>query len=364
MRAARLALALLAFAGAPSFPQAPAELLELRLPASEPGVWDGFFRAHRPDPARLEGLETGLLELATQAQTAYDQSNFPSSFRLSEAVLERAPDFPPVLLLLGTSAFRLRRHGDVKACLGRFLEVAPDELWRTQVLGHALYSLGEFAAARDHYQRVLGVLQVSTEARRGLALALFRLGDDSAALAELERVVRESPESGLAWAWLAQVRFDGDSLEAALEAAKRAIELDPFEPRAYYIASRASFDLGKEAEAEALEARWRVLSEARAQLDSLRNRLLFAPADVDLHFAVAERLAALGDKAGLERSLARVLALPADAPALLERGLFAFELLHRAGAETQARKLLSKLVELYPEDPRVLGLGSLFPSDE
>lgn len=359
-----VALALLVLSSAPARSQAETEPLELRLEAAEPGAWQGFFRDHQGDPARIAALSPELLELAEQAQRAYSASDFPAAYRLSGRVLKLAPDFPPSLLLLGTTAFRLRRHGDVKACLTRFLEVAPGELWRTQVLGHAMYSLGEFAAARDHYRRVLAVFPTSAEARRGLALALFRLGEDAAALVELERLVAERPESGVAWAWLAQVRFDTDSLESALVAARRAIELDPFEPRGYYLASRALFDLGEDAEAGALEEEWRRLTEARSQLDSLRNRLLFAPADIGLHFALAEQLAAIGDIAGLEASVARLLALEADGPALLERGLHAFELMHRAGASRQARTLLAKLAELFPDDPRVLGLESLFPADE
>lgn len=330
--------------------------LKLELPASKEGTWSGFFVDHQPAAEALAEVPRGALELATTAQGQYDRGDYPGAFRSSEAALLVAPDFPPSLLLLGTTAFRLRRHGDAKAALERFLEVAPGELWRTQVLGHALYSLGEYPAAVTHYRRVLGAFPTSSEARRGLALALYREGEDREALSELEALVKDAPDSASAWAWLAQVRFDLDDLEAALEAAQRSIELDGFDPRAAYVASRALFDLGREAEAEAMEQRWSELTAARSEIDALRNRLLFEPGNIGLALALAREYANLGDVAGLEAQLARLLSWPASDAELLERGLRAHELLLGAGGRPQARKLLEKLAELYPREPRVAAL--------
>jgi tetratricopeptide (TPR) repeat protein len=355
---ANLALALLGLQGAPVEAPVPNQLV-LSLPAAKPGAWKDFFVDHQPTKEALAAVPHDALQGAAGAQAAYDRGDFPGAFRAAEFSLAAAPDFPPSLLLLGTAAFRLRRHGDVKSALARFLDVAPGELWRTQVLGHSLYSLGEYAAAREHYRRVLDVFPASTEARRGFALTLFRMGEDAAAEAELVSLVEAAPDSAPAWAWLAQVRFDMDELDGALAAARKAIELDPFDPRPVYLASRALFDLGMETEAEVLESRWADLNARRSRIDSLKNQLLFAPTDMGLHFVLCGEYAELGDAAHLETAVARLLSQPADAAQLLERGLRCFELLRRGGAPARAKTLADKLAELYPTDPRAQALGQL-----
>ena len=357
MRSLAVALALWGAGPGAAAGQDPAPLV-LQLPEAPAHAWEAFFVDHNPTKESLAAVAPAALQAATRAQAAYDRGDFPGTFRAAEQSLAAAPDFPPSLLLLGTAAFRLRRHGDVKVVLERFLEVAPGELWRTQVLGHSLYSLGEYEPARAHYARVLEVFPKSTEARRGLALALFRLGQDAAAATELEALVAAAPESAAAWAWLAQVRFDMDVLEPALEAAERATRLDPFDPRPYYIASRTLFDLGRDAEAEAAEAKWAELNASRARIDSLKNQLLFAPADIAQHFALMKEYAGLGDRAHLESAAARLLSQPASSAELLERGLRVFEILSQAGAKPRAATLLAKLAELYPTDPRLLALRS------
>lgn len=347
----------LLLAGA-AFGQVPgAEPLVVDLRSAEAGTWDGFFVDHQPDAQRVQGLDPRALALGDQAQGAYGRGDYEGALRGALGALDVLPDCPAFLLLGGTAAFRLRRHGDVRVLLERFLEVAPGEAWRTQVLGHALYSLGEYAGARDHYQTVLKVVPSSFEAHRGLGLSAYRLGENELAVRELRAAVAIKPKSAVARAWLAEVLFDGDALEEALAEAQAAIAIDAFEPRAYHIVFRALYDLGRDKEAEQTEAQWARLTKQIEQLDALRNRLLFEPGDIGLHMAILDGLASMGDAHRLSSAVAQMLSLPADGLMLLERGLRAFELLRQVGAESQATTLLDKLTELFPEDPRVIGYG-------
>lgn len=334
--------------------EAPRGLAPPRAPA---GTWDGLFVDHAPDPARLAGIEPRLLQLGEWARQAYQAGDYPTAVELCLSQLELLPDFPPTLLLLGSTCFRLRRYDDCRRLLDRFLEVAPTELHRTQALGHALYGLGRHAEARDHYLAVLDVLPASVEARRGLGLALDRLGEQEAAAAALEAVVEARPGHGAAWAALARVRFDLDRLAPALDAAERAMAADPFLPEGPFVAFRVLFDLGRDAEAEALERRWRDLADAVAEVRTLRNRLLLTPRAPGLLTALARELAALGDRRSLVPVLERLVVLPGSDAQRLERGLHAIRCLAEVGDEDAARSNLQGLARLFPDSDRPAALG-------
>lgn len=328
----------------------------LDLPRAPEGRWKGFFVDHQPNLEVLKKLPAKAREQADQAQIAYTANRFEQAYNHSVVALEAAPDLPMSLLMLGTTAFRLRRYGDSRVAFERFLEVAPDELWRTQGLGHALYSLGDYSAARDHYQRVLGVLKGSFEARRGLGLSLYRLGDNAGAVRELQIATELKPDAYEAHAWLSEVLFDSGKLDEARAAAERAMELDGFDPRAYYTAFRVAFEQGRDADADAMEVRWRELTDYQADVTALENRILFEPDNVFLYFGLLEVHAKMGDVRAQEVVAGALLSLPASGDEVLERGLRIIELLLQGGATTQARSLGDKLLELYPSDVRVQAL--------
>jgi tetratricopeptide (TPR) repeat protein len=328
----------------------------LVLPRAQPGTWDGFFVDHEADPAQVASIEPRLLRLGEWAGQAYAQADYPTALALCLDQLALLADFPPALLMLGTTCFRLRRYQDCRLALERFLQVAPSELWRTQVLGHALYGLGLPAAGRDHYRALLEVFPGSVEARRGLGLCLFQLGDFEAAAAELERVLEARPEHAEAWSALARVRFDQERLEEARVAAQRARELAPFEPAGFFIGFRVLYELGEDEQGERLEQRWRELSDAAGELASLRNRLLHAPGSAGLLRTLAERLAELGDREALEPILRRLLALPATGAQALDRALFVVTRQVQCGDLVAARANLAALTETHGDEPGVQAL--------
>jgi tetratricopeptide (TPR) repeat protein len=331
---------------------------------AEAGSWSDFFVEHQPSSEVMAMIPPQLAGLANQAQASYSRADFPACLAQSREVLRMLPDFPPSLLVYGTAAFRLRRHGDSKTALERFQEVAPTEVWRTQVLGHALYSLGEFEAARDHYLAVMenapDPRSNSLGARRGLALANYRIGDTEVALAGLNQVVVLDPGNAEAHAWLAQVHFDREELDEALASARKAMELAPFEPRAYFLAYRVLFEkadlaqAGKaaqvfESEAEELQSRWEALSATASEITTLRNRLLFHVGDPTLLRALAEHHRDLGDISNLTKVLSTLLAThDVLDPTTIARRTFAIEALRDAGARDQAVELRSATLLLFP----------------
>ncbi|MDF1800208.1 MAG: tetratricopeptide repeat protein [Planctomycetota bacterium] len=328
----------------------------VNLTAAPPGTWADFFVEHQVNPERLEGIEPRLLRLGGLAEQAYAAADFPSALELGLDQLRLMPDFPPALLLVGTTCFRLRRYQDCQRVIERFLEVAPSEVWRTQVLGHALYTLGLPAEGRDHYRAILDVLPESVEARRGLALCLYQLGETEAAATELTTILDLRPDHAEAWVALARVRFDQEQLEAAQAAAARAMELAPFEPIGYFIGFRVLFELGEDEDGEALELRWRELTDASANLASLRNRLLHSPTSPGLLRGLASELAALGDRRSMIPILRRLTALPGSIEQRVERDVFAIRCVARVGDLETARRNLASLAELHGEQPAVKAL--------
>jgi tetratricopeptide (TPR) repeat protein len=301
----------------------PAILLRtpVDLVRAEAGAWDALAN---PDGLAevLRGLPADLLSGMAAAEHAYQRSNYPAALERAYAVLDAHPGFPPALMLLGTTYFRLRRYDDCRIALERFLAVMPGDLWRTQALGHAYYSLGDYGRARAHYEAVIAAFAVHTdeagespEALRGLALCHMRQGDSDGALALLARVLALRPDHAEAYVFQARILFDEGRLDEALVAANRARELAPYEPQAWYFAMRILFDLGREDEANETEARWRELDRVAQQVRSVEMQLRFRPGSFPLTLRLCQLAAGVGDVETARARLADlVLARPAEVP--------------------------------------------------
>jgi tetratricopeptide (TPR) repeat protein len=289
---------------------APAAILARQpgdLPRAEPGVWADFFDDLTPEKVEARVGAAALLEQA-RAEQAYAQADYTVALEILYALLEAEPDHPPALLVLGTTYFRLRRYGDGIVALERFVEVAPTQVWRTQVLGHCLYSLGYYERARDHYARVLEQLPDSPEAVRGLALAHLRLGDEDRALELLGQVIALEPAN-----WEAQLHLERGEPELARASAERARDLAAHEPRPWFVLKSALYELGRDQEFAAAEARWRELDSLTQRLRAVHARLLYAPHDFDLLLRLADLCRATGDRDGLRAALDRAVnALPPE----------------------------------------------------
>jgi tetratricopeptide (TPR) repeat protein len=296
----------------------PAILLRTpeELPRAAPEAWKRF-----ADPAQRAALLTELGpelgERLSAAERDYMQERYPTALEGLYAALEDQPDFPPALMLLGTTYFRLRRYQDCRIALERLLEVAPEEAWRTQALGHSYYSLGDYGRARSHYERVLAAqpaeVGASPEALRGLALCYMREGDSATALKLLDQVLELHPEHAEAHTFRARILYGDDRLEEALSAAERARELAPYDPQPWYFTMRILFDLGRDEEALQAEERWKELDRAAQEIRALESQLRFYPGSYPLVLRLCELAAAIGDIHTARARLADLLlARPAD----------------------------------------------------
>ncbi|QDU69221.1 tetratricopeptide repeat protein [Engelhardtia mirabilis] len=277
------------------------------LPRASGEPWAGLFELGS-DQAIAEHLGEETVRALGEIELAYRASDFPATLEGLYVLLEAQPDLPPALVILGTTYFRLRRYGDAVVAYERLLEVSPSQVWRTQALGHAYYSLGEYERARDHYDAVLAAQpEPSSEAVRGLALANLRLGEEDRALELFDRVLELDPSNWEAQAWIAQVRFDRGEVDLARTAAEAARALAPHEPRPWYILTNVLYDLGLDEQAEATEERWRELDSLAQGTRRVRSMLMFQPDSYALAVELVELCRQSGDRAGVREGLDRMV---------------------------------------------------------
>ncbi len=248
------------------------------------------------------------------AMRAYTAGDYSASLALFYALLDREPDFPPALYQGGLCYFRLRRYTDAASLLERFVHVAPQEIGASQALGHCYYSLGDFARAREHYEKVLVASPASPEALRGLALSVLRLGDPKRALELLGKVLALRPDHVDAHAWCAQILFDEGDSTAALVHAERVCDLEPWEPRGWFLLSRIYGDLGRDSEADRARERFDVASRLDQQVRQQEGLLLHDPARVETWVQLIALQRAGLNRAAVRDALPRLAALaPRDA---------------------------------------------------
>ena len=243
-----------------------------------------------------------LPPLYNMALTAFRSGDNGKSIELLLALVDSNPEFPPATLMLGSVYFRLRRHEDAVHAFQSFLKHAPGELQRTRHLAHALYSLGRYEEARDHYRRVLarhateGGLKGAPRSRalRGLGLSLSHLGELEEARDVLRRAVEVDPRDAESLIALARVLEEHDALAEAARIAARAQVILPFDPRPAYMLATLQEDLGNAEEAAVHRAKFEVLSPVDVLVRDLETRLLHAPRDrnalaelVRLHASIA-----------------------------------------------------------------------------
>ena len=310
------------------------------LPRAPEGRWEGWSRTVEP-PASVAA------HVQRAGDAYFDGRDYPKALEELYAMLELEPDFPPALHMLGTVYFRLHRYGDGALALERFVEVVPGELAETQALGHCYYSVGRYADARAHYERVLAGGNTSLETVRGLGLSKLRLGDPEGALDDLRKVVEGRPEHGDAWAWIAQILYDLDRAEEALEPAQKGVQFAAYEPRPWFVLSRVQSDLGLDEEAAASFARFQELTELAQGIRYQESVLALDPHNAAVLRRLVEQHALAGNLGAVRGSLARLYQVSPDD---CEMRFWSLEVLLALGDEEAARVAAKALEEACGDD--------------
>jgi tetratricopeptide (TPR) repeat protein len=235
------------------------EFLARRIAAENAPFDDEYSPAVEADLARLvaqrDGAFSRALEAVDRADKAWSPAPEPAltraralrvwaertrgpverGERLSAAALayeeaaRRAPNWPEVV---DESAWvELLRDSPARSVALAEAAVAMDRFYLPahRTAADALAARGEDEAALGHYRQYFADDRNGGDlpALRGMLAVLQRLGRTADALAVGETIVMLSPGSAHAWADVAVLRQAVADLDGALEAARRAAELDP-----------------------------------------------------------------------------------------------------------------------------------------
>ncbi len=238
-----------------------------------------------------------------QAIQSYREGHMTGTLEALFGLLAIEPDYPSALHQAGVVYFRLRRYGDAILAFERYLHVAPQRLGDTRALAHCYYTLGRYGEAQAHYEKVLAINPESAEARRGYGLCFMRLGDPERALIELRTVLEIEPTHANAATWIAQVLFDEDRVEEALEAGELARDLDPYEPRPWFLLSQIYYVLDRDEDGDGAKLRFDDLNRIAQELRAAEARLLYDPTQAGVY----QRLISLHRQAGNLREVGSTL---------------------------------------------------------
>lgn len=176
-------------------------------------------------------------------------------------------------------------------------------------------------------------LSSPTELGVARAAALFERVDPAAAAQHLEPVLAADPGSAAGWILMARIRLVLDEVDKALDAANRAVDLAPEDPRPLAIASRALTLLGRHEEAVTMAYR-AVIADPKNPL--WHDRVAWSLLAADRQYADAEQAARTA--VGLD---------PDEAHYYFTHGVA----LDALGHSDQARQAFLKSLKLEPENP-------------
>jgi tetratricopeptide (TPR) repeat protein/SAM-dependent methyltransferase len=181
--------------------------------------------------AAVELFESALRVNATSAEYHYNIALAWRALNRMDAVtthLERAialrNDHVLAHLNLGNVRREQGRLGEAAACYERVITLDPNSSAARFNLGNILSEQGRWDAAITCYRQAAALAPRHAETHRRLGVALMVQGNASEAILEFERALAENPDLPGAQADLAKTCMAAGRLEAALDAATRALE--------------------------------------------------------------------------------------------------------------------------------------------
>jgi tetratricopeptide (TPR) repeat protein len=239
--------------------------------------------------------------LASELATAFGHhqaGRLERAAALYRKVLNKEPDNPHALHLLGVIAFAEGRPERAIQLIGRAVAVLPDVAEAHSNLGNAQHAAGRLAVACASYRRAIALQPDFAPAHNNLGRVLWEEGDFAAALECCERAVELAPllaetHNNLGNALRGLGRFE--EAEAAL---RRSLQLDPDNAARHTNLGNVLADLKRFEEAGAC----------------YRRALTLDPRFIPAHYALATRRRLAGDMKAAVESYHTVLSLSPGQP--------------------------------------------------
>ncbi|HPF13324.1 MAG TPA: tetratricopeptide repeat protein [Planctomycetota bacterium] len=271
-----------------------AQALDARLlPKAEAGRWNEWLPTEWPAPAHAVPYGEAVL--------AYQASDLWRAVGLSRELLLQEPDYPPALLLMAASFFRVQRYSDAIECYERLLRQSPSSVGRTRQLGHCYHSLGRSREALEHYARVLEAAPEDWQAHRARGIVWLRTGNLEAARIELEPLLQTHPEDpDVLYGW-ASLLYEADGTKGLREAAQAACDAAPYQSRTWYLLAQVALDLDLPELAQSARARYEELLASENAIRHLQQAWWADPSNLERLEQIARLTLASGDTSAAER---------------------------------------------------------------
>ena len=172
----------------------------------------------------LDEATRALLERATQQLRA--QQLVPATATLRQ-VLQRAPDQPVALQLLGVAVFQSGRGDEAVRLLERAAAVAPDYLEAHYNLANVFLFQDRLREAEAGFRRVLALNARHFDAQLNLSGTLSRMGRPAEAAAACRAALDIDPHNAVAHHNLGELYREQGQYEAAVRALEQAVKADP-----------------------------------------------------------------------------------------------------------------------------------------
>lgn len=295
----------------------------------------------------LEAFEEALSEDANYAAVYPKLGLIHYSLERSEDAipvlrkgLERFPGNNEITFWLGN---HLLTAGEHEEALGHLSAVAEgDDIPQVHlVLGNHHYNAGDYATARLHLERYVGLNPDDLTAQAKLGNAWFKLNRPRKALAAFEAVQRRDPDNLLVLINIGNAHYTLGDYPKAITLLEQAERRAPNRPSVVFNLAQSRFKLGKHAEALAGYDRF----------------LTLKPKSFNGHYFRGSALMALDRDAEALGALRKAIELKPD----VVHPHYKSGLLHmHAGRLAQATRSLNAARRLAPDDPWVLtALGTV-----
>ncbi|MEP7084407.1 MAG: tetratricopeptide repeat protein, partial [Betaproteobacteria bacterium] len=169
---------------------APTALPDVPISVAMPAATTGERRA-MDSGSVARGSVAVLFE---RARVAFERGDMDAAERLYRTILERIPEQPVALGLLGVIATHRRDFDAAQGLLLRAVAIAPDAPEGHNNIGLLEHSRARFSAAAAAYRRALALAPDYAAAHNNLGLSLQEQGEVDAAIESFRAAVQSAPE--------------------------------------------------------------------------------------------------------------------------------------------------------------------------
>jgi tetratricopeptide (TPR) repeat protein len=195
-------------------------------------IADKILVAH---PSDCQVLTLRGIALSGESQVSDAQSSF-------DRALDSCPDSLPALEGAAQIAYA-QRSPAAAGLLHRILLQRPDDQTSHAMLGSLGFQHGDCAAAIEHFERSLSLVQRSTEAQREFGSCLFSQGDHRRAEEIFRRIAEQNPsEKNLLQ--LAVVQWKSKDFDAALATLQPLLTSSSADSKTFALAAQIAEDKG------------------------------------------------------------------------------------------------------------------------